>query len=147
MCFGGDGGAAERAAAEQARQNEIARQRQDELNRLAAAREAQAAAQQAEMQRLQEAQVQAQADQLRTVTELEGQRDAQQKEIAGRRMATQAAGQSLRVLAARTAQSTAPTAQSSKPETGTRTRPTSAKNNLRIGSSDRGSGVGINIGG
>lgn len=146
MCAG-DGGASERAAAEQRRLDALARQRQDELNRLAAAREAQATAQQAEMARLQQAQRDAQASQQRTVAELQAQGDAQQKEMAGQRLATQAASQSLRVLATRSTQTAAPTAQSSRPKQETRVRASTATNDLRIGSSGRGAGVGVNLGG
>lgn len=147
MCFGGDGGAAQRAAQEQSRQNELARQRQEELNRHAAVREAEAKTQQAEMQRLQQAQVEAQAGQQKTVAELATQRETQQAELAGQQRVTQAAAQSLRVLAAQANQDSAPTAQMSRPRAAGKTRATSATNDLRIGSSGRGAGVGVNLGG
>jgi hypothetical protein len=147
MCFGGDGGASQRAAAEQQRLDALARQRQDELNRLAAAREAQATAQQAEMAKLQQAQQDAQANQQRTVAGLQAQGDAQQKQLAGQKLATQAAAQSLRVLATTSGQSSAPTAQASRPKQEARVRATTATNDLRIGSSGRGAGVGVNLGG
>jgi hypothetical protein len=146
MCFGGGGGPLQ-AGAEQLRQNELAKQRQEELSRIAAAREAEARSQQAEMQRLQQAQTDAQVSQQKTTAELAVQRDAQQAELAGQQRVTQAAAQSLRVLAAQANQDSAPTAQMSRPRAAGKARATSATNDLRIGSSGRGAGVGVNLGG
>lgn len=99
------------------------------------------------MQRLQQAQADARASQQKTSAELAAQRDAQQAELAGQQRATQAAAQSLRVLAAQATQDSAPTAQMSRPRAAGKARATSATNDLRIGSSSRGSGVGVNLGG
>ena len=120
--------------------------------------QAQVAAQQAEMQRLQQRQQQAMADQERAVADLRAEeqaqlaqldqaRKAQEAQIAQDRLTTQAASQSLRVLAGRDAQSKAPTAPITRRGTEPRVKATSATQTLRIGSSGRSSGVGVNIGG
>lgn len=82
-------------------------------------------------------------------TQLAQQQQAeQQQRTDARRLATQAVSQSLRMLAGMATQAGAPTATVSRPSPrGLRIRPTAARNNLRIGSSGRGSGVGMNIGG
>jgi len=99
------------------------------------------------MQRLVKAQEAAQAQQQKTVADLTAQGEAQQKEMASRRLATQAAGQSLRVLATQSGQAQAPTAQTTRNRDTQRAKATSATNDLRIGTSGRGAGVGVNLGG
>ena len=138
--FAGPAGEAQRILSERQRQR-------DELSRIASAREAQVKAQQAEMQRLAKAQKDAQSQQQRTVADLSAQRDAQQKEMAAQRLATQAVGQSLRVLANQAVQTEAPTAPVTRGRATQRAKTTLATNDLRIGSSSRSAGVGMNLGG
>ena len=110
------------------------------------------------MTRLQDVQKQATAEQERAVADLRIQgeqqsqqlaqaRQQQEAQIAAQRLGTQAAAQSLRVLAGMSDQGRAPTAPMSRPEQQTKVRANAATQNLRIGSSGRGSGVGVNLGG
>jgi hypothetical protein len=181
MCFGGgDGGAADRAAAEQLRVNQLARQRQDELNRIASAREAAAAAQAAEMARLQQSQDRAIAEQqararaaseqgarlssdmaaasARQAQDLAAARASQEEsisrmrslqdaEIATQSLNSQAVSQSMRVLANQNQQLKGPSAQLTRRAQKPTARANSAENDLKIGSSGVGAGVGVNLGG
>jgi len=121
-------------------------QKRNELDRIAQERTQLAANQQAEMQRLQEAQVLAAAEQQRTVQELQAQEQRQQKELAGARLATQAAAASMRILQQNTTGNAAPTAQTTQADGQQRRRP-STRSSLQIGQTASGAGVGINIGG
>lgn len=109
--------------------------------------EAAAAAQQGRMAELQRQQQSAEAAQQQQVAELQRQRQQQAAQIGQMRLATTAAGASLQALAAR-GSNRAPAAQTtrSSPRPGV-ARSVAAVNALRIGSSQRGSGVGVNIGG
>lgn len=178
MCSGKKS-AAKAAEAEQERQNELARQRQAELDRQAQMMQAAVADQQAEMARLQAAQDAAMKVQQQTADQLTAQRDsamaslaraakeqsdyyakqqqqqeqllaqqgaAQKADLAQQQLNTDAVAQSLRVLAAKTAQGKAPTAAVSrgKPQLGVST--ISPTQSLRIGSTGRAAGVGTNLG-
>jgi colicin import membrane protein len=109
--------------------------------------EAAAAAQQGRMAELQRQQKAAEAAQQQQVAGLQQQREAQVAEIGRMRLATTAAGASLQALANR-GSNKAPTAQTTRntPRPGV-ARSAAAVNSLRIGSSARGSGVGVNLGG
>ena len=138
--------AARRAAAEQARLNEIARQRQAELDAQAAAREVAVANQQAQMEILQQQQASAQAEQEAQVAALEQQRVAQEKRFKEESLATVAAGASLRVLAMGNKKQ-APTAQvAGRKPRGQQSRYNSPTQGLRVGSSQRSAGSGVNLG-
>jgi hypothetical protein len=145
MCSG-DGGAAQRAAQQQAKANRLAQQRQAELDRQAAAFRAQAASQQAEMERLRKAQEQAAQAQQANVADLEARRTAQMAEIAKTRDATNAAAASLRVLASQP-ETVAPTAQQAGPPRTAAGRVRRTRSELRMGATASGSGVGTNLGG
>lgn len=112
---------------------DLASQRDAEMARLSAAKAGQEAAM-AQQRQQQEA-------------ALAGQRAAQELAITQEQLGTQAVSQSMRVLAMQGAQGAAPTAQQTRGRAATRTRANAATNDLRIGSSGRGSGVGVNIGG
>ncbi len=109
--------------------------------------EAAAAAQQGRMAELQRQQKAAEAAQQQQAAGLQQQRDAQMAEIGRMRLATTAAGASLQALANR-GNNKAPTAQATRntPRPGV-ARSAAATNSLRIGSSARSSGVGVNLGG
>lgn len=112
---------------------DLAAERDTEMSRIAAAR----AEQEALIVRQQQQQIAA----------LAGQRAAQEAAIAQEQLGTQAVSQSMRVLAMKSAQGTAPTAQQTRGKGVTKVRANAATNDLRIGSSGRSSGVGVNIGG
>ena len=80
-------------------------------------------------------------------TALAGQKAAQDAAIAQEQLGTQAVSQSMRVLAMQNAQGSAPTAQQTRGRAPAKARANPATNDLRIGSSSRSSGVGVNIGG
>jgi len=97
---------------------------------------------------LQQASDKAAADQLQTVQLAQQQQAQQQQQIGAQRLATQAVSQSLRMLAGMATQASAPAAAvTRRPAQGLRIRPTGARNSLRIGSSGRSAGVGVNLGG
>jgi len=81
MCSGRNNAARE-AQAEQERMNELARQRQSELDQQAQIMQAAVADQQAEMARLQAAQDAANRTQQQTTRDLESQRDAEMQRLA-----------------------------------------------------------------
>lgn len=88
------------------------------------------------------------ADQAQTVQLAQQQQAQQQQQIGAQRLATQAVSQSLQMLAGMAAQAGAPAAAvTRRSPQGLRIRPTGARNSLRIGSSGRGAGVGMNLGG
>lgn len=120
----------------QARQREVAQQQAAEQQRqIQAQREAQAA-QIAEQQRQQQ-------------EEIARQRAEQEKQLAAQRLAAGAVSTSQRVLAQK-AVGRAPTAPITVDATESgakRRRTTAASENLRIGSSGRAQGAGLNIGG
>lgn len=149
--FGGFGGnpwlAIQLGASKEAQRIlEERKQQRNELERIAKKRTQLAANQQAEMQRLQEAQVLATAEQQRTVQDLQAQEQRQQTELAGARLATQAAAASMQTLQPSNAGTTAPTAKVTRPDNSRRRR-ASTGSSLRIGQTAAGAGVGINIGG
>jgi hypothetical protein len=136
MCFGGgDNG----AAAEQERQNQIAKQRQEELSRLAREREAVAAQQAAEMQRMTAEQELAVAGQRQQTAEMRAQ---QQEQLGGIRARGQAVSQSLRILALQGGQQ-APTAAVAKRPQVAGARSTTA--GLRMGATGQSQGSGANV--
>ena len=97
---------------------------------------------------LKQASDKAAADQLQTVQLAQQQQAQQQQQIGAQRLATQAVSQSLRMLAGMATQAGAPAAAVTRRSAqGLRIRPTGARNSLRIGSSGRGAGVGVNLGG
>ena len=104
------------------------------------------ASQQAEMQRLQAEQVKAYGNQQQQVAVLQGQEQQQLATIQQMRDATSTVGTSLRILASQP-QNQAPTAQQTRSQSTAGARTTSPTASLRIGSSGRGSGVGVNLGG
>jgi len=139
--------AADRAAEEQ-------RQRIAEQERQM---QAAVADQQAEMVRLQALQAEAETKQRQTVdalrvqeseqlAQLQAQQAQQNAEILKMRDATSTVSASLRVLA-NAPQTKAPTAQQTRIASAPAARTTSPTSQLRIGSSGRGSGVGVNLGG
>lgn len=76
------------------------------------------------------------------------QQQVQNQQIQQQELNTQALSSSMRVLASMQSQSKAPTAQMTKRQSASlRIRPTSPTQSLRIGSSGRSSGVGVNLGG
>tara|TARA_R100000655_G_C2948832_1_gene186956 strand:- start:90 stop:695 length:606 start_codon:yes stop_codon:yes gene_type:complete len=124
----------------------IAKERQDELNRLAAVREQQAADQQARMTELLEKQTAAETAQQAKVDQLQAQQATQLAQLEKEQLATTAAGASLRVLAKqKTGQ--APTAQLSGRRKSKSTAYRSPTSKLSVGSSGRDAGVGVNFGG
>jgi hypothetical protein len=97
---------------------------------------------QAEMQR------KADAAREQAFLDLQAKQEAAGKETAARMLASQAAGQSLRILGMQGSKKAAPTAQISDPRRqGRRVRASSGGPSLRIGSSSRSSGAGVNLGG
>ena len=143
MCSGGGNN----NQADQDRQNQLAAERQQELDRLAATRQAEAvriaeAQRQAQVQQQQEAQRQAELQR-----QAEQARIAQEQQLARERLATQAASQSMQVLGRAGATTAAPTAQTTRANKGAaRVRTTSGSQGLRIGSSATAPGAGLNIG-
>tara|TARA_Y100001970_G_scaffold293466_1_gene440447 strand:- start:3043 stop:3630 length:588 start_codon:yes stop_codon:yes gene_type:complete len=124
-----------------------AKTRQDELDRLAAVREQQAADQRARMTALMQRQSAAEAGQREQVSALQVKQNQYYDQLDKEQLATTAIGSSLRVLAKqKTGQ--APTAQLSRRR---RTRSSAAyrspTSNLSVGSSGRDAGVGVNLGG
>lgn len=80
--------------------------------------------------------------------DLKAKQDASMKDLAARSLASQAAGQSLRILAMQGSQAKAPTAQmEARGKQRRRMRSTAPGASLRIGESRQGSGVGVNLGG
>jgi hypothetical protein len=112
---------------------DLAAQRDAEMSRIAATRAEQEAAVARQRQQQEAA--------------LAGQRAAQEAAIAQEQLGTQAVSQSMRVLAMQNAQGSAPTAQQTRGRAPAKARANAASNDLRIGSSGRSSGVGVNIGG
>ncbi len=98
------------------------------------------------MQRLQNEQAQAYANQQQQVVALQQQEQQQLATIQQMRDATSTVGTSLRILASQP-QNQAPTAQQTRRQSTAGARTTSPTASLRIGSSGRGSGVGVNLGG
>ena len=124
-------------AARQAEMSQLAEQMRAEQARIAEAQRFAEAARQEQLQR-QAAQQQ----------QIEAQRLAQQQMLAMRRLATQAATQSMQVLEANAGSYRTPVAQMTRrPQGGPRVRATAGSQGLRIGSLGRGPGVGLNIGG
>lgn len=88
------------------------------------------------------------ADQAQATQLARQQQEQQQQQIGAQRLATQAVSQSLRMLAGMATQASAPAAAVTRRSAQSlRIRPTGARNSLRIGSSGRSAGVGMNLGG
>lgn len=104
------------------------------------------ASQQAEMRRLQEQQAQAEATQRTQLAGFQAQEQQQLAQIQQMRDATSTVGTSLRILASQP-RTQAPTARVSAPVRSGGAKTTSPSTSLRIGSSGRSAGVGVNMGG
>jgi len=146
MCTGDGGQAA--AEREQRRQEELARSRQNELNRIAAERQAITASQQARRDELlatasaQEAAAKAESEQ--ALAEFEGERAVLKQQAEAKTRAGQAAGQSLRVLAMNQGRQQGRSATISKRRNPRRgARQTTAS--LRLGSTASRGGSGSNL--
>ena len=126
---------------EQLRREELIRQ----VRAQEAAMQAAVATQNQEMQRLQAQQAQAEANQRDTVAGLQAQEQAQLAQIEKNKQATNAAGASLRILATKPTTG-APTAQMAGRQRSVAGVRNSSVNNLKIGASRSGSGVGTNLG-
>ena len=130
------------------KQQEMARlaaEKQKELDRIAAQMEQKAAAQKVEMDRLAKEQAEAGDAQRARVAQLQTQQDQQNAALAAEQLQIEAAGQSLRVLA-QEGTTKAPTATKSKKLGIAQARQRSVTQDLRVGSSGRGGGVGPNLG-
>ena len=131
----------------QAAAEKLAKERQDELNRLASVREAQATEQRNALTVLMQKQEQAEADQIAQVEGLQRKQADVLAQLENEQLATTAAGASLRVLAQKkTAQ--APTAKlSGRRKSRSNAAYRSPTSKLSVGSSGRDAGVGVNLGG
>ena len=123
----------------------LAAEKQKELDRIAAQMEQKAAAQKVEMDRLAKEQAEAGDAQRARVAQLQTQQDQQNAALAAEQLQIEAAGQSLRVLA-QEGTTKAPTATKSKKRGIAQARQRSVTQDLRVGSSGRGGGVGPNLG-
>ncbi len=133
------------AKKKQAEMERLAAEKQKELDRIAAQMEQKAAAQKAEMARLTQQQTDADAAQRARVADLQAQQEQQNAALEAEQLQIEAAGQSLRVLAQQ-GTTKAPTATKSRRRRPGGARQTSATQDLRVGSSGRGGGVGPNLG-
>ena len=130
----------------QAAAEKLAKERQDELDRLAAVREAQATEQRNALTVLMQKQKDAEADQIAQVEGLQEKQAQILAQLEKDRLATTATGASLRVLAKqKTGQ--APTAQLSGRRRSRSAAYRSPTSKLSVGSSGRDAGVGVNLGG
>ncbi len=130
----------------QAAAEKLAKERQDELDRLAAVREAQATEQRNALTVLMQKQKDAEADQLAQVEGLQKKQAKVLAELENEQLATTAAGASLRVLAQKKT-GKAPTAQQSGRRRSRSAAYRSPTSKLSVGSSGRDAGVGVNLGG
>ena len=146
MCTG-DGGRA-KAEREQRRQEELAKNRQNELNRLAAQREAISASQRARRDELlatasaQEAAAKAESEE--ALAEFEAERAVLKQTAEAKTRAGQAAGQSLRVLAMNEGMQQGRSATISK-RRGRRRGARQTTASLRLGSTGSSGGSGSNL--
>ena len=138
--------AAENAAKRKQREMAaLAAEKQKELDKIAAQMEQRAAAQKVEMDKLAKEQAAAGDAQRARVAQLQAQQDQQNQALAAEQLQIEAAGQSLRVLAQQKG-TKAPTATRSKGRGLAQAKQRSVTQNLRVGSSGRGGGVGPNLG-
>tara|TARA_B100000073_G_C23618553_1_gene527527 strand:- start:130 stop:597 length:468 start_codon:yes stop_codon:yes gene_type:complete len=136
--------AAEKAAKKaQKKADEEAKRKQDELDRLAAEREAAAVAQQQQLEDMQRQQDERVAQQQAQKAELERQHTLRMDKLEKEGTAATATARSLQVLAMKK-QTKAPTATQTKAVKGTRGAKTTNVG-LRIGSGSRGTGSGANL--
>ena len=133
------------AKKKQAEMERLAAEKQKELDRIAAQMEQKAADQKKQMDRLAQEQADADVAQRARVAQLQTQQDQQNAALAAEQLQIEAAGQSLRVLA-QEGTTKAPTATKSKKRGFAGARQRSVTQDLRVGSSGRGGGVGPNLG-
>ena len=133
------------AKKKQAEMERMAAEKQKELDKIAAQMEQRAAQQKAEMEKLTKQQADADAAQRARVAQLQTQQDQQNAALAAEQLQIEAAGQSLRVLSQQ-GMSKAPTATKSKRRGTPQAKQRSVTQDLRVGSSGRGGGVGPNLG-
>lgn len=130
----------------QAEVERIAKERQDELDRLAAVREQQATDQRNALTVLMQKQKDAETAQQAQVEGLQAKQADILAQLEEEQLATTAAGASLRVLAQKK-KTKAPTAQQSGRRKSRSTAYRSPTSRLSVGSSGRDAGVGVNLGG
>ena len=130
-------------------QAEIARRQQirEQLETIAAERQATLEDQQRQMREMQQQQQTEMQRQGQLQQQAGRDRIAQEEQIGRERMATQAMSQSMDVLARAGKTTAAPAAQVTRGQDRARVRATSGSQGLRIGSSVTAPGTGLNIGG
>jgi hypothetical protein len=130
-------------------QAEISRRQQvgEQLETIAAERQATLEDQQRQMREMQQQQQREMQRQGQLQQQAEQDRLGQEQQIGRERMASQAMSQSMQVLGRAGKSGTAPTAQVTRGQARAKVRATSGSQGLRIGSSVTAPGIGLNIGG